>query len=224
MNKLTLISSPTCPYVQRAIIALAEKGQPFEVIYVDLQNKPDWFLAISPLGKVPVLKVERPGLPDAIIFESMVILEFLEETAQGPKFHPADPVERAQRRAWMEFGNTLLGDVRKAITAKDAAERAQASAALTDKARKLEAEVVGPLFAGEAFSNVDAVYASMFRQLDLLEKASGGPLLDCPPKVLAWRRALAARPSVRDAVPADFEDRFLSRLKAMGAPLLQQAA
>ena len=55
--KLTLISHKLCPYVQRAVIALTEKGVPFERIDIDLANKPDWFLKISPLGKVPVLRV-----------------------------------------------------------------------------------------------------------------------------------------------------------------------
>ena len=57
MTRLTLISHHLCPFVQRAAIALAEKGVEFERIDVDLANKPDWFLAISPLGKVPLLKV-----------------------------------------------------------------------------------------------------------------------------------------------------------------------
>ncbi|MBC8845342.1 glutathione S-transferase N-terminal domain-containing protein, partial [Escherichia coli] len=69
---LTLISFTTCPYVQRAIIALKEKNVDFDVVYIDLANKPDWFLAISPLGKVPVLKVELPGETEAILFESSV--------------------------------------------------------------------------------------------------------------------------------------------------------
>ena len=55
MTKLTLISHVLCPYVQRAVIALKEKGADFERIDVDLSQKPDWFLKISPLGKVPVL-------------------------------------------------------------------------------------------------------------------------------------------------------------------------
>ncbi len=54
---LKLISHKLCPYVQRAVIALKEKGVPFERIDIDLANKPDWFLKISPLGKVPVLLV-----------------------------------------------------------------------------------------------------------------------------------------------------------------------
>lgn len=59
MAALKLISHKLCPYVQRAVIALLEKGVPFERIDIDLAHKPDWFLKISPLGKVPVLVVHR---------------------------------------------------------------------------------------------------------------------------------------------------------------------
>ena len=72
MNKLTLISHDLCPYVQRAVIALTEKGVAFDKEYVDLANKPDWFKAMSPLGKVPLLKVG-----DEVIFESAVILSLI---------------------------------------------------------------------------------------------------------------------------------------------------
>ncbi len=61
---LKLISHKLCPYVQRAVISLTEKGTAFERIDVDLANKPDWFLAISPLGRTPVLQVG-----DTAIFE-----------------------------------------------------------------------------------------------------------------------------------------------------------
>src|ERR1700730_388559 len=126
---LKLISHKLGPYVQLAVIALTEKGVAFERIDIDLANKPDWFLAISPLGKVPVLQVERPGKPKAVIFESSVIVEFLEEPAPGAKLHPADPVERAQHRAWMEFGSTVLADNWRLTTAKDRGELAAAKEA-----------------------------------------------------------------------------------------------
>src|SRR6202008_4395220 len=102
---LKLISHKLCPYVQRAVIALTEKGVGFERIDIDLSNKPDWFLAISPLGKTPVLQVG-----DKAIFESAVILEYLEEPEPKP-LHPADPLTRAEHRAWIEFGSTVLNDI-----------------------------------------------------------------------------------------------------------------
>src|SRR6266550_7791789 len=108
--QLTLISHKLCPYVQRAVIALNEKGIPFERIDIDLANKPDWFLKISPLGKVPVLLV-RTDDGEAALFESNVICEYIEETQAGSKLHPHDALERAQQRAWMEFGSTILSEV-----------------------------------------------------------------------------------------------------------------
>src|SRR5258705_11876690 len=104
-DQLTLISHKLCPYVQRVAVALAEKGVPFERIDIDLADKPDWFTAVSPLGKTPVLLTG-----DTAIFESAVILEYLEDT-QSPALHPADPLARAEHRAWIEFGSAVLNDI-----------------------------------------------------------------------------------------------------------------
>ncbi len=109
MRRLTLVSHPLCPYVQRAAIALDEKAVAFERIAIDLANKPDWFEAISPLGKVPLLRV-ADGARETVLFESNVILEYLEETQPHP-LHPADPLARARHRAWNEFGSALLGGI-----------------------------------------------------------------------------------------------------------------
>src|SRR3989440_12516054 len=92
--KLTLISHKLCPYVQRAVIALTEKGVPFERIDIDLANKPDWFLKVSPLGKVPVLVVTHDN-HEVALFESNVICEFIEDTFTDPKLHPQDALKRA---------------------------------------------------------------------------------------------------------------------------------
>src|SRR3982751_1822215 len=113
MQELTLISHKLCPYVQRAVIALTEKGVPFERIDIDLANKPDWFLKVSPLGKTPVLLVG-----DHAIFESAVILEYLEETQPKP-LHPADALRRAEHRAYIEYGSAVLNDIAGLYSAPD---------------------------------------------------------------------------------------------------------
>src|SRR6185312_7412487 len=107
---LKLISHKLCPYVQRAVIALKEKGVPFERIDIDLADKPDWFLKLSPLGKVPVLLVQTEQ-GETALFESNVICEYIEETQSGAKLHPQDALARAQHRAWMEFGSTILSEL-----------------------------------------------------------------------------------------------------------------
>jgi glutathione S-transferase len=210
--------------VQRAVIALKEKDVPFDVIYIDLANKPDWFLAVSPLGKVPVLKVEQEGRDDAFVFESGVILEYIEETAPGPKLHPSDPLERAQHRAWIEYGSTVLGDLYRFSSAKDDAELATAKQALSAKFGRLESTLgEGPFFAGQQFSFVDAVFGPAFRQLDAVDTVVKTGVLDLFPKVSAWRQALAGRPSVKTAVPADFVELFLGRLRKQDSAVLKAA-
>src|SRR6185312_1698269 len=107
---LKLISHKLCPYVQRAVIALKEKGVPFERIDIDLADKPDWFLKLSPLGKVPVLLVPTEQ-GEVALFESNVICEYIEETQGGAALHPQDALTRAQHRAWMEFSSTILSEL-----------------------------------------------------------------------------------------------------------------
>jgi glutathione S-transferase len=180
---LKLISHRLCPYVQRAVIALTEKGVPFERIDIDLANKPDWFLKISPLGKTPVLVVG-----DHAIFESAVILEYLEETQASP-LHPADALARAEHRSWIEFGSAVLNDIAGLYSASDeAAFKAKAA----------------PWFDGENFSLVDAVFGPVVRYFDVFDAIGDFGILTGKPKLARWRAALAARPSVKSAVSPDY--------------------
>jgi len=186
--KLTLISHDLCPYVQRAVIALAEKVVPFERVYVDLANKPDWFLAISPLGKVPLLKAG-----DAVIFESAVILEYLEET-QPKALYPADPLARARHRAMIEFGSAVLSDIWGLEIAGTRDAAMAKIEALSQKFARLERDFGdGPWFAGETFGLVDAVFGPVFRYFDLFDRILEHGIFADTPKVTAWRAALAAR-------------------------------
>jgi glutathione S-transferase len=196
---LRLISHKLCPYVQRAVIALTERGVAFERIDIDLANKPDWFLAISPLGKTPVLQVG-----DAAIFESAVILEYLEETQLNP-LHPADALMRAEHRAWIEFGSTVLNDIAGFYAAPDEATFKAKTAQLEQRFARLETRVAAsPWFDGESFSLVDAVFGPVFRYFDVFDEIADFGILNGKPKLARWRKALAARPSVRTAVGSDY--------------------
>jgi glutathione S-transferase len=195
---LKLISHKLCPYVQRAVIALTEKGVPFERIDIDLANKPDWFLKISPLGKTPVLVVG-----DKAIFESAVILEYLEETQASP-LHPADALARAEHRGWIEFGSAVLNDIAGFYAATDEATFKAKAAQLEQKFARLEQRAGTPWFDGEKFSLVDAVFGPTFRYFDVFDEIGDFGILTGKPKLGQWRNNLAARPSVRGAVSADY--------------------
>src|SRR3954470_18066260 len=204
MTSLKLVSHKLCPYVQRAAIALLEKNVPFQRVDIDLAARPDWFTAMSPLGKVPLLRVSTDG-GEAVLFESNVICEFIEETQPGVSLHPDDPLLRARHRAWMEFGSAILGDLWGLETTQDAAMFAAKREALTAKFARVEAALgEGPYFAGARFSLVDAVFAPIFRYFDVFDAYGDLGIFAVTPKVRAWRDELAQRPSVKTAVGPDY--------------------
>jgi glutathione S-transferase len=219
---LKLISHKLCPYVQRAVIALTEKGVAFERIDVDLANKPDWFLAISPLGRTPVLQVG-----DTAIFESAVILEYLEETEPKP-LHPADPLRRAEHRGWIEFGSAVLNDIAGLYGAPNESAFQTKAAQLEQRFARLEARVLSsPWFDGENFSLVDAVFGPVFRYFDVFDEIGDFGILAGKPKLAGWRASLAARPSVKSAVSAEYPALlrdFLRRRNSWLSNLQAQAA
>ncbi|MGQ0681801.1 glutathione S-transferase family protein [Bradyrhizobium sp.] len=224
MAALKLISHKLCPYVQRAVIALTEKGVPFERIDIDLASKPDWFLKLSPLGKVPVLVVERDGR-EVALFESNVICEYIEETFAGIKLHPQDPLTRAEHRAWMEFGSAILGELWGLETTTDPKVFEGKRQAIAAKFARVEAALgAGPFFAGDRFSLVDAVFAPIFRYFDVFDEVADLAVFADTPKVRAWRAQLARRQSVRSAVSPDYADLLRAFLIRHDAHLLKLAA
>jgi glutathione S-transferase len=207
MTTLTLVSHHLCPYVQRAAIALDEKGVEFDRAYVDLGNKPAWFRAISPMGKVPLLKVEDAGA-NAVLFESAVILEYLEESRPNP-LHPGNVMLRARHRGWMEFGSAILNAISRFYSAKTAEALRFEAENLDAMFGRVEAELAqGPWFAGARFSLVDAVYGPIFRYFDTFDRIADFGILAGKPGLAEWRTRLAGRRSVQAAVSRDYPERL----------------
>ena len=203
-----LISHHLCPFVQRAAITLNEKGVPFERINIDLSNKPDWFLKLSPLGKVPVLVIDD----DTVLFESSVIARYLDEVTGG-ELLSSDPLEKARQEAWMEYASSVIGVVGQLYNARTKGAFEVARHTLADRWRTLEANLEdGEWFSGDAFSLVDAAFAPVFRYFEVIETLVDAEFFPGVPKVSAWRKALAGRTSVVNAVGEDYHARLLEFL------------
>ena len=204
MAKYTLISFKTCPWVQRSAILLREKDTPFEMRHIEPDNRPDWFLAISPHKKVPVLTIDDK----VSLFESSAINEYLDETIE-PHLHPADPVERARNRAWTDYVPTFASAVTGCAYAqteeayKKALEAAPVAFERLEKA--LVAQGSGPFFNGAKYSLVDAAYAPFLQRYVFLDRIRKIGLMEQYPRVKAWTDALMARPSTHSFPPAEFE-------------------
>ena len=212
-HKYHLISSVTCPWVQRAAIVLRTKNIPYEITYVNLSEKPDWFLKISPHGKVPVLVVDEQNL-----FESNAIAEYLDEM-EAPKLHPEDPIKRARNRAWCDYVPEFAKMMSGFYYAKDKKELDEAVADAPKKLARLERALTeergndGPYFNGPKMSIVDASYAPFFQRFGYMEEVLKTGVLDGFPKVKEWAKTLAGTDSIKASTVANFKGEFVNNLK-----------
>lgn len=196
-----LVSHALCPYVQRAAIVLGEKDVAFTREVVDLADKPGWFREISPLGKVPLLKVG-----DDVLFESAVIVEYLDETT-APRMLPEEPIARAKQRGWIEFASATLDAIGGFYNAADAETFAAKASVLRQRFEWLESALEDvPWFAGAEFGLVDAAWAPVFRYFDVFDGIADFGILTDLEKTDAWRTRHAARPTVQSAVSPDYPD------------------
>ena len=206
--KPKLISMKTCPFVQRSVITLREKNVDFDIEYIDLGNKPDWFLKISPLGKVPVLQVG-----DKVLFESAVINEYLDEV-YPPSLHPTDPLDKAQNRSVVEFNSNILMTqyATKLAKTKDAFE--EKYQALLAQLNKLE-DLLGDnqYLNGDKIHLVDLACAPLLYRALLMEKHFLPEIMKELPRLKAWAERLAVRPSVQNSTVPEFEQLFLESVK-----------
>ncbi|KPJ93953.1 MAG: glutathione S-transferase [Gammaproteobacteria bacterium SG8_11] len=208
---LELISFKICPFVQRAVITLLEKKIDFDINYIDLKHPPDWFLEISPFGKVPVLRVD-----DKVLFESAIIVEYLDEISP-PSLHPSDPFRKAENRAWIEFGSNINVEQYSMLIAKDQTAFEEKFQALRKDLQRLEQQLgAGPYFNGEQFSLVDAAYAPPLMRFNLIERYYDFKLFENCPKSTAWQKTLLSRESVQHSVVQEFETLFTSAIRDAG--------
>ena len=211
-----LVSFNLCPYVQRAVTVLNEKGVDYDIQYIDLSNKPDWFLELSPTGKVPVLQLDGDDLGSPVLFESGVICEFLDES-HAPQLLPTTPLDRARDRMWAEYVGNLYGYVYRMQMSPDEKTVHNALAELRTQLVRVEDEITGPLFHGDALSMTDVYAASALMRLMWVERLAGLDAFEGLPKIAAWRDALLARESVRNAALPEIYDIFVESVERRGA-------
>jgi glutathione S-transferase len=205
---LELISFKTCPFVQRAAITLGYKNVEHRITFIDLADPPDWFLEISPLQKVPVLKVD-----DEVLFESAVINEYLDDIT-GAELQPKDSLGRAKNRAWIEVASNMLGNNYMMKTAKDQAGFETYYNRLVEQMERLEKRLGdGPWFNGEEFSLADTAFAPFFVHDSVANFRLSVIDSESMPKVKAWSERLMALPAVKNSVVAEFESLVIDALE-----------
>ncbi len=216
MPKPKLISFKVCPFVQRSVILLKEKNVDYDIEFIDVYNPPEWFLELSPTGKVPVLVVD-----DTVIFESAVIGEYIEEV-YPPALHPTDPVLKAQNRAWMEYTSPLYMGFFGVIMAQDQVEVDEAMQEMDKNLAGLAvANTNQPWFNGDDFSMVDIAVAPFFVRAAFVKKHVGVDFLASHPTLQAWSDKTLVRQSVIDSTVNGFDKMMLKMMAAKNSFLLE---
>jgi glutathione S-transferase len=216
-----LFASKLCPFAARARLALAEKRVPFKEVEIDLQRKPDWFLQISPHGKVPLLRHDG-----RLVWESAVIAEYLEEVFPARPLLPGEPEQRAAARTWVNFADShLYARTDTLLHSVDPEVHARIMKQIADDLRFLEGRGFawpannGPYLLGAEFTLADLALYPWFEQLAVLERYRGFRLPAECQRLIAWQQAVANRDSVQAVgkSPQYFLDEYGRLLLSMKA-------
>jgi len=178
---------------------------PYEITYIDRNKRPDWFLAVSPHSKVPVLLVDDKEA----LFESNAIAEYLDETA-APRLHPEDPLARARNRAWTDYVTTFASAISTTAYSDSEEEFATRAAKITEPVSKLNDALgkrgnAGPYFNGPKFSLVDAAYAPFLQRYTFMDRIKPLGIIEKFPHLTAWRDALLSAPAVKASTVPNIE-------------------
>ena len=213
--KLELISFNVCPFVQRSVITLNHKNCDYDITFIDLSNPPDWFDEISPLGKVPVLKVDNKE----VLFESAVINEFIDDITPGT-LKPSDPLTLAKNRAWIEYGGTCLADLYMIANHNNEQDMKKQMTECVEHLQRVEDILSGStFFNGEEISLIDAAYAPLLIRLDFMNEKLN--LLDWNkfPKLNAWKKNLLALEAVQKSIIDNFDLHYTNKIKGQNGYL-----
>ena len=201
---MKIVSFKICPFVQRVTALLEAKDIPYDIEFITLKDKPQWFLDISPNGQVPVLITDN----GQALFESDAIAEYLEE-AYPPLQPELSAEDKAINRAWSYLAS-------KHYLVQCGAMRSPDAATLEEKSRKLGKafdtieEKLGetPFFGGSSLGMVDIAWLPLLHRADIIRRKSGYDFLGDRTKLKSWQSRLLSSGLAEKSVVEDFEDAF----------------
>ena len=201
---MKVVSFKICPFVQRVTALLEAKAIKYDIEFIDLSEKPQWFLEISPNGQVPVLITDG----GEALFESDAIVEYLEEAY--PALQPGISLEtKARNRAWSYLAT-------KNYLVQCRAQRSPDESTLEERSRKLGAAFdkmerqLGetPYFGGQSIGMVDVAWLTLLHRADVIERKTRYDFIGNRPKLKKWQKQLLRTGLAGRSVPPDFEEAF----------------
>jgi glutathione S-transferase len=201
---IKIVSFKICPFVQRVTALLEAKRVPYDIEFIILSDKPQWFLDISPTGQVPLMITDA----GEVLFESDAIVEYIEEVTP-PLVADITSVQRAKDRAWSYQASKHYLVQCSTMQSKDKSVLAEREAKLAKAFEKAEQQLgEGPFFNGDKLGNVDIAWLPLLHRAEIVREYSGYDFLADYPKVREWQAALAETGLYEKSVASDFEAKF----------------
>lgn len=201
---IKIVSFKICPFVQRVTALLEAKNVPYDVEFIKLSDKPQWFLDIAPTGQVPVLVTEG----GTALFESDAIVEYIDEIT-SPLVANISAEQRAIERAWSYQATKHYLVQCSTMQSAGKETLGERSAKLNKTFEKAEEQLGdGPFFSGASLGNVDIAWLPLLHRAKIIEDRSGYDFLADFPKVKAWQGALMGTGIAEKSVAPDFDDAF----------------
>lgn len=202
---IKIVSFKICPFVQRVTAALEAKKVPYEIEYINLKDKPQWFLDISPNGQVPVMVTES----GTALFESDAIIEYIEDEF-GPLEQDVTNEQRALDRAWSYLGSKNYLVQCGTMSSKDQQTFEQRAEKLSKAFQKAEAQLSGntKFFKSDVLSNVDMAWMPLLHRAAIVKAHSGYDFFCGLPKMQAWQQNILTSGIVEKTVSDDFDTLF----------------
>ncbi|KAB5519223.1 hypothetical protein DKX38_023542 [Salix brachista] len=212
-EEVKVFSTWASPFALRVIWALKLKGVEFDTVHEDLINKSPLLLQYNPIHKkVPVLVHDGK-----VICESLVILEYIDETWKQNPLLPEDPHQKANARFWAKFGDDkVMQSIGGGVLLKEGKEQEEGFAASMEHLKYLEDEIRGKkFFGGETIGLADIALGWLAHYLDIVEEIVGLRLIDQEkfPSLAAWKQEFANAPIIRENWPD--RDKLVTKYVAM---------
>jgi glutathione S-transferase len=200
MEKIEIYTTEICGWAKRNILVCLEKDLEYSLVNVNENGKkPDWFLQMTPYGKTPVIRHDG-----CVVFESLIMNEYLNENFPGRDLMPSTAGERAQARNWMHYcDNMLVPQLKNIAQAQvNSADEIQEHVDTISKSltyieeRGFPAGSDFPFWFGKELSLLDICYDTFFDALSVTEEIINEPILGDFTAHASWRQALLAHPNM----------------------------
>ncbi|XP_067858069.1 glutathione S-transferase omega-1-like [Heptranchias perlo] len=212
---IRIYSMRFCPFAQRTRLVLEAKGIKYEIVNINLLNKPDWFFEKNPFGLVPVLETCQ----NQLIYESPITCEFLDEAYPARRLLPTDPYEKAKQKMLLEHFNKLTGSTYKiAMARRKSEDTSKMEEEFQAQLSHFEKHLAGQKFRFFTADSVTMIDYLLWPWFERLESFSLDKYLDHTPALRSWIQAMQQDPAVKATVNDTKTLRGFQELISQGKP------